>query len=479
MAYVQRLILALCCLLGVNAVHASFPVPVGYRHTYSATVYPTPAAACAAVTAYLTSQSTTHNYTLDGTRLSGSSYLCDLRSKPKDHPEYTGSTQTSTLTATTGSCPANSTSASGQCTCTSPYVQNSANNACEMPNPCAALAGKDAGDVTWNGGPVSASPIRPDYTYCDGWQELGQGKCTATARRDVSFGVDGKWINTGRAVYTGSLASGQCNGDGGTGDAPTESVKPPGDNPLPPETPPEGQAAPAPCPQGQAPGEVNGTRVCAGRGPETPVQANDSKEIKNPDGSSTTTNGTTTCKDGKCTRDETTCTKSSPSATPACTTGTSTTTSQGTFCEANKGSKVCEGSDGDGSFSGNCAAGFKAESEDPVVAAMALEQHKRNCELFVNTTPESELYNVEKVKTGNQTGNLPGNADVAIGSSSFDSSDALGGGACWSDKHFTIKGYDFNMKLSSICPYASQLGNLLVAIAFLTAAGIVYRGSNT
>jgi hypothetical protein len=106
---------------------------------------------------------------------------------------------------------------------------------------------------------------------------------------------------------------------------------------------------------------------------------------------------------------------------------------------------------------------------------MAEEQYKRNCQLFETASTESQLYGTEKVKTGNQTGQLPGNDTVNLSAASFDTSDALGGGSCITDKTFTIKGTTFTLKLSNVCPYLGQIGNLLVAIALLAALTIVFR----
>lgn len=372
-------------------------------------------------------------------------------------------------------CPANSTAASGGCQCTSPYVQNAGATACEIPNPCAALAGKDAGDVSWNSGPTSGSPTYPDYTYCDGWQPIGEGKCTATASRDVAFGVDGKWISQGRAKYTGQAASGQCNGDGATGSTPTDSVKPPGTDPAPPVKPPEGQAAPAPCPQGQQAGEVNGTRVCAATGPETPVRADESREVKNPDGSSTTTNGTTTCKDGKCTRDETTCTKPS-GGTQTCGGTTTTTESLGSYCAKNAGAKVCVGEGSDGSFNGDCVAGFKVNGEDAVLNAMALEQHKRNCEILAKTSPEATAVAAASDPSGTTKATNPNDSTVVVSASNFDTSNALGGGGCSLNKTITVAGRSATLPFNVLCDPLAVLGQLLVVVSLLAAARIVARG---
>ncbi|WP_157632267.1 virulence factor TspB C-terminal domain-related protein [Variovorax sp. CF313] len=370
-------------------------------------------------------------------------------------------------------CPANSAAVSGGCQCNTGYVENAAHTACELPpDPCVALAGKSAGSKNWNG-------VVDSFTFCDGWNDIGDGKCTATAYKALSWEdppKSGKWYSQGEAVYTGNRAS-SCTGTGGSGSDPAGSTPTPDKNP--PVNPPPGEAAPSPCPPGQIAGDFNGSRICAQRGSDTPVQGTDGKTVKNPDGSTTGTTGTTKCEGGKCTTDSTVCNTPAGGGTPACST-TTTTDSQTGFCNANKGSKVCEGQ-GDGtptSFGGTCATGFKAVSDDAVLNAMALEQYKRNCQIFDTTGVASQQYATESAKTGDQTTDLPGNSSIDL-SGGADMTDALGGGGCPADQTIAInvagRSFSFVLAVSKACQGMEWLGIALVAATAIACAFIVFK----
>ncbi len=133
--------------------------------------------------------------------------------------------------------------------------------------------------------------------------------------------------------------------------------------------------------------------------------------------------------------------------------------------------------DGDGEkggFGGSCMSGFACEG-DAIQCAIAREQYARNCKLFDDTSAESDLYNANKGKTGNQTGDLPGNETISL-SGRIDTSDPLGGGGCIGDLNVTVWGQAVTLPLSNVCQYLAMLGNILVAVSMLMAARIVTRG---
>lgn len=138
------------------------------------------------------------------------------------------------------------------------------------------------------------------------------------------------------------------------------------------------------------------------------------------------------------------------------------------------------GGDGDGDgdtpsvFGGACAAGFSCEG-DAIQCAIAQEQHRRACKLFDDESPESKLYQDDKGKTGNQTGDLPGNETISI-TGRIDTSDAIGGGGCFGDLSITVWGAAVSLPLSNLCTYLAMLGNILVAVSMLMAARIITRG---
>ena len=150
-------------------------------------------------------------------------------------------------------------------------------------------------------------------------------------------------------------------------------------------------------------------------------------------------------------------------------------------CVWNGGVTPPGGGDGDGGgeddgsgFGGSCVAGFSCEG-DAIQCAIAQEQHRRSCKLFDDTSPESDLYNANKGKTGNQTGDLPGNETISL-SGRIDTSDAIGGGGCFGDLSVTVWGSSISLPLSNLCQYLAMLGNILVAVSMLMAARIVTRG---
>lgn len=91
------------------------------------------------------------------------------------------------------------------------------------------------------------------------------------------------------------------------------------------------------------------------------------------------------------------------------------------------------------------------------------------------TGVDRSLFDAAKAKTAAQY--AAENTDVVdLGPGSFDQTDLLGGGACVSDLSTTIMGQPFTLSLSSICPYAAMLGNILMAVTLLICIRIVFRG---
>jgi len=140
------------------------------------------------------------------------------------------------------------------------------------------------------------------------------------------------------------------------------------------------------------------------------------------------------------------------------------------FCKENPTLDSCK----TGSFVGSCTANFKCEG-DAVQCAMAREQHVRNCALFETKSPESELYESNKGKQGNQTEDLPGN-ELFNMSGRIDTSNALGGGSCITDLTIEVASSSITIPMSRVCPYLGMLGNVLVAVAMLLAMRILFKG---
>ncbi len=367
-------------------------------------------------------------------------------------------------------CPSNSTLDAGgsSCSCSTGYEE--ANGQCiAQKNDCEKLAGQSAGPSNFEG-------RGDEYFYCDGWNGAAQGKCVVKVLPLLRFESppgSGHWFSQGEGRYTGQKAT-ACNGAGNDGGAPSPSTPKPEDG-VPPATPDPGTAAPAPCPVGQAPGEVNGQRVCAPRGTDGKVEEKSTSSSTNAAGDKTDTTKETKCDGGQCTTTTTNCTTLNGQTSANCT-STSTTGSASGTCKAGSGLAMCgEGSTQTG-FSGNCAAGFKAVSDDAVINAMAEETYRQNCK--VNPDEASQALAKTNVdKEGSQTGTLPGNAAVSIGPGSFDTSDALGGGAaCMPDLTVSVLGRPQTLPFSVLCDYLGYMGGVLLAVSFLLAARIVTRG---
>lgn len=441
MAYFYRLIatvlfgLACGALFSPNA-HASFP-PVSIP-TYCIDEYcgASKVAACAAYTAYITGQDAT---------------LVNISSDPYCDFNRDGGAVTLrrgyAITNPPASCPAGSTESGGQCTCTPPNVENPAHNGCIIPNDdtkCQDAALLDSAAFGPRNVEMAGKVSSGDACLPVPGVSVGKG-CKVSFNRSISYQRGNDWISEGTYSFPGATSS-SC--DMGTGAVPAK-------------------ATPDTCKNGY-PGQVNGVTVCIPISKTTPTVTD------------STNKGTTTTADGvetKETTSNTTCTNGSCNTTTSTSvtnsTGTSTSTSttsqsKGEFCAKNPKSDECgEG----GSFSGDCTAGFTFEG-DAIQGAMAREIYNQNC-LVNKDTDESSLYVSEKAKTGDQTGDLPGNETVNVGPGDFDSSDAIGGAACITDKTVTVWGKSIVLPFSTVCPVMGYLKTILLAISYLTAAGIV------
>jgi hypothetical protein len=112
-------------------------------------------------------------------------------------------------------------------------------------------------------------------------------------------------------------------------------------------------------------------------------------------------------------------------------------------------------------------------SGDPLLCAIAKEQHKRSCQLFEGKSPELDLYDGEKLKTGAQYSS----ETVAISAASFDQTNLLQSGPAGAvDLVVVVSGKSISLPFSAINPYLAYLGMLNMALSFLLAYRIVSRG---
>lgn len=150
---------------------------------------------------------------------------------------------------------------------------------------------------------------------------------------------------------------------------------------------------------------------------------------------------------------------------------TETIAPQANFCKDNPELSICK----TGKFDGSCGSPPKCEG-DAVQCATAVAVFRSNCVL--NPTPNeiSDLFEDSKNKTGNVTGDLPGNETIAISSSSFSTVNNIGGSGGMSDRVIVVAGKTITIPFSRVNQYLTVLGNVLLACCFILAARILLRG---
>jgi len=377
-----------------------------------------------------------------------------------------------------GTCPAGATSSTGSsgetlCTCSAGYKENGFGDGCVQINHDREDCFNFSVSARMPGGDLVidyrySANVADGQKFCvgvEGMTNPGRG-CTVTFNRTGLLDYGG-----GKIVSEGNLSmaadSNMVDQSCALNPSPPDSVKKP--------EPPEEK-----CKNGYS-GQVNGITVCVNKVPDSGV-GDETKETQSDDGTDTKkvkTEKNTTCTNGVCTTvtTVTTTTTNNASGVSNTTTQTSTTAEgKGTFCEENPSSKLCKDGEEDGSsFGGSCGAGFTCEG-DAIQCAVAQEQHRRACKLFDDASEESELYQSNKGKEGNQTTNLPGNETINM-AGRIDTSDALSAGSAGvSDLNVTVWGQSITLPFSMLNPYLAQLGNVLLAVSFLLALRIVARG---
>jgi len=318
------------------------------------------------------------------------------------------------------------------------------------------------------------------------------GGCQAKVRSSVCVSWGGKTDCSGSGYLTGARCTTSDSAPPASNPPPTDT--PPGDNP---DSPPgDGGDGGSGDPEGPGTGGAGG-----GSGPGTgtggdgtggttspPDVTPPNTDPSNPDNPSGNGYGTPsepkepnedgTCPDGYhkqgavCISDP-----KSPDSDGNCPSGF---VKVGNMCYATykpgdpNGDPDGEGDGDKDAFGGSCDAGFTCKG-DVIQCAIAQEQHKRNCQLYVQKTAESKLYLLESVKTGNRTLDLPGNETIDL-NGRIDTTDALGGGSGVQDLNITVAGQSITLPFSVLNSPLAILGNILVAISFLLAFRIVGRG---
>lgn len=461
MAHFVRLIAALLLAVLAGGAHANVPMlPGGYWWGGNPDFYPTKAQGCASLngTGYSnlvpdTADSDFNNGWCNGVFNADGQYYAHLVNMQR---QFRGAY-----------CPDHSTASGDSCKCDVGYEER--DGQCKTPQSvCVDKATQSAIPAGITQEFNASRPANGDMFIP---RKVCIEECQASGRPAYwACGGTRCTVHFTKAEYTGQ----PCSGDG-AGTTPESDTKP---------TPPAER-----CPDGKVPGTVNGTNVCV-----TPGEAGSSSGSSgttsntgtNPDGtpapstgSGTGTTSNTSCNGTTCTTTTTTTTTTTNSSGQTSTSQQTSTTQQpqAEHCMKSPKAKECAGNEEtQSSFSGACAGGFVAKSDDAVINAMAEETFRQNCKVNPDDS-ETTLAKTERVKTGNQTGDNPNNVSLTVSPASIDTSDAIGGGGgCISDKVLNIAGGTVVLPLSRSCDSFPMLGNLLVAIGFLVAAVIIMRG---
>jgi hypothetical protein len=406
-------------------------------------------------------------------------------------------------------CPANSTenaNGSGQCTCNAGYFERqvSGSTACVKPEDRTPEQLCEDAALEYNSTLQADRFMRakgPLSHYADGAltcadvNGLPEGTgCKHWFTGDLGFADDQgqNWTN-GHSI---ALNKGDSRAGGGLTCSTADGGSPPKEDPPPDD-----------CKQGYK-GKVNGVDICV-EAWTGDTEGNDWERHTDGDGSKTDSKTNIKCKGDQCTVTETTTTTKPDGTTTTQTTTTENVNRQG-YCARNPESSVCRreddtsggdkgpatrnpggGGNGDGeggfceenpdspickqsSFSGSCVASFQCDG-DAIQCAIAKEQHIRACRLFDDKSPESDLYEAEKNKQGEQTKDLPGNREESM-ANRISTADAFGAGQCVQDLNIVVAGNAVTLPMSKICPIVSVLGNIMVGVALLLAVRIVGRG---
>lgn len=529
MANLFRIAFACVLLCSSMAFAALSPAKLYSTPLLGSATFGSAGAACSALVGYLNGDPGYATYTFSGPRATEDACTYDWAAKP---PLTNSGTTTHPITSSVGECPAGSiagTNAHGEaiCTCAPPLRESNGQCTALPPHceqgyqwdealqqcvikPCGPNQIRvnnvcvDDPDKCPDGKPKVNGKCEPEKcpkpgTFAGEYKVGGispstfcENKCTVSITSFVRAVKDGKVQDTiGMGHYTGA----SCSGPGYTPPNPDKPNTPGNPDPNNPNNP-----NPNPGGGGGNNGGGNPPNSNGGNNPNPGGGSNNPVPEKCPNGNCTgntggkPTGGTETGTDGKCPpgyyKSQGKCwpdepPESDPDTDGNCPPGTIRVNGKcvsyqppsdgeqeeaDEFCKKNPEVPMCKKS----TFQGACQAGFSCDG-DAIFCAIARDQHSRNCKLFDEPSDESNLYNKDKGKQGEQTKELPGNRTLDM-AGRIDMTDALGGGQCVSDLSIVVMGQGITLPISRICPAISVIGNILVAVALLLAVRIVGRG---
>ncbi|MBN8281938.1 virulence factor TspB C-terminal domain-related protein [Zoogloea sp.] len=331
-------------------------------------------------------------------------------------------------------------------------------NTCVVDDPCRRKAGLAVDDGTVGPGNTKLSmafPVRPDGIYTG--QVFCSGGCKAAVTKDVTsvgIGAGGNYYGQFNANFSG------------------QSCDPPAVNVGPDSSPVKlvaGNSKEYDClASGRTYGYVNGAVHCLDNASEKKGNATQTKEQKNPDG---TTTKTTVEKNVSCTGAGSCVTTTTTTTTIIGADGTQQSTkseqtketsetgnpSGSSFCKDNSSSPICKSS----SFSGDCLSGFSCDG-DSVGCATAKASWMRYCDSkwMKPGNPSASTTALTEKKVLPQSGITP----VSISEN----------GQCPADRSFSIAGRTVTFSYSTFCQFLGMIRPVIIAAGWLVAAYIVF-----
>lgn len=332
------------------------------------------------------------------------------------------------------------------------------------------------GDYSVSNTPITTCEDPPPKSCARGQQIAGKETLFRSSALTTFVCLDGC---AGRGFAAGEYAEGlayvwgpvvatgeRCDGTGSGG--------------LNPPATPASAAEPAPQPSkpGYCPGTVNGVavsvpcgRTAAGsdsvQGPASPASgAASGPGTGAVSGDTGTTRKETICTaDGSCTT-RTTTTITTPEGVSKTTEKSDTENPKG-FCEENPGLAICI----DGSFGGNCQAGFQCKG-DAVQCAIARQAHQDSCRVHGENEASAiglaaMAASAPSASASSVTFDLAGRlSDVPLFGSN---------GGCPSDVSVSVLGSSVAIPFSTMCGSLNIIAVALKAFALLVAGFIVFR----
>jgi hypothetical protein len=203
--------------------------------------------------------------------------------------------------------------------------------------------------------------------------------------------------------------------------------------------------------------------------PDGSTTKTDTTTTTNRDGSQTTnTKNTTTNPDGSQTGSENTTTGNKPGGGAG--KDDSSDGAKSDFCKQNPTLAACKNS----AVVTDCAA-LSCEG-DAIQCAIFRQQQKEYCELTaqnaISTLGQNMMNGNDSMKDQFPT---PANGHVVNMPSTLNQSGFLGGGACFSDFHFTVSGQSFSIPFSLLCQYLIALRGLVMLLATLTSWRLISK----